>query len=99
MLTITVQLLKKYKSFPPPPPHPPPIQKEENLRRAQRGESQLSISDEIIEQELNLKPIQPPPRLDALLIGEHVDSKCRQITEVAAETFAKLYLSEGLQQK
>lgn len=73
--------------------------KEENARRAQRGEPQLSIADDVIDQELNLKPVQAPPRLDALLIGEHVDSKCRQITEVAAETFAKLYLSEGLQQK
>lgn len=73
--------------------------KEENSRRQQRGEPLLSTSDDVIEQELNLKPIQPPSRLEALLIGEHVDSKCRQITEVAAETFAKLYLSEGLQQK
>ena len=55
------------------------------------------MTDEAIEQELNLKPVIPPTRLDALLIGQQVDLRCKQITELAGEGFTKLYLSEGLQ--
>ena len=75
------------------------LQKEENTRRAQRGESLLSMTDEAVEQDLNLKPVVPPSRLDALLVSEQVDMRCKQVTEIAGEAFAKLYLAEGLQPK
>ena len=75
------------------------IQREENLRRSQQGEPPLPTSREAIDQELNLRPVNPPPRLDALLAGEQVESRCQQITEVAGNTFGKLYLTEGLQQQ
>lgn len=75
------------------------IQKDENARRQTRGEPPLPLSEEAVEQELNLRPVNPPPRLDALLLGKQVDLRCQQITEIAGGTFGKLYLSEGLQPK
>ncbi len=75
------------------------LQKDENARRAQRGEPLLLMTDEAVEQDLNLKPIVPPSRLEALLVSEQVDMRCKQVTEIAGEAFAKLYLSEGLQSK
>ena len=54
---------------------------------------------EAIEQELSLKPVNPPSRLESLLIGEQVESTCQQITEIVGESFEKLYLAEGLQLK
>ena len=75
------------------------FQKEENARRQARGDPPLPISEEVVEQELNLRPVNPPPRLEALLLGKQVDLRCHEITEIAGGTFAKLYLSEGLQPK
>ncbi len=75
------------------------LQKEENTRRAQRGESPLPLGDDVLEQELSLKPVVPPSRLEPLLIGQQVDLRCKQVTEVAGEAFVKLYMSEGLQSK
>ncbi|XP_064383314.1 eukaryotic translation initiation factor 3 subunit H-like [Halichondria panicea] len=72
--------------------------KEENARRAQQNEPLLPITKEAIEQELNLRPVNPPPRLDALLAGEQVELRCQQVTEIAGNSFGKLYLTEGLQQ-
>ena len=46
---------------------------------------------------MNLKPVVPPSRLEALLIGQQVDLRCKQVTEVAGEAFVKLYSAEGLQ--
>ena len=57
------------------------------------------MTDEAIEQELSLKPVVSPPRLDTLLIGEQVDLRCQQISEIAGAAFGKLYLAEGLQPK
>ena len=57
------------------------------------------MTEEAVEQDLNLKPVVPPSRLDALLISEQVDMRCKQVTEIAGEAFAKLYLAEGLQPK
>lgn len=74
-------------------------QKEENQRRAQHGEPLLPVTDEAVEQELNLKPVVAPGRLDTLLIGEQVDHRCQQISEIAGAAFGKLYLAEGLQSK
>lgn len=73
--------------------------KEENARRAQRGEPPLPTSEEAIGQELQLKPVVAPPRLESLLVGQQVDLRCQQITELAGEAFSKLYLAEGLQPK
>ena len=71
--------------------------REENERREKTGEPQLPMTNEAIEQELSLKPVVPPQRLDALLIGEQVDLRCQQISEISGAAFAKLYLAEGLQ--
>jgi translation initiation factor 3 subunit H len=71
--------------------------REENERREKTGEPPLPMTDEAIEQESNLKPVVPPQRLEALLIGEQVDLRCQQISEIAGAAFAKLYLAEGLQ--
>ena len=75
------------------------LQKEENARRADRGEPLLPVNDEVVEQELNLKPVVSPPRLDALLIGEQVDLRCQKIAEISGAAFGKLYLAEALQSK
>ena len=75
------------------------VQKEENARRAARGEPLLPMTEEAVEQDLNLKPVIPPSRLEALLISEQVDMRCKQVTEIAGEAFVKLYLAEGLQPK
>jgi len=53
----------------------------------------------VLEQELNLKSVVPPSRLEPLLTGQQVDLRCKQVTEVAGEAFVKLYMSEGLQSK
>ena len=74
-------------------------QKEENLRRATRGEPPLPMTDEAVEQDLNLKPVVPPSRLEALLLSEQADMRCKQVTEITGEAFVKLYLAEGLQPK
>ena len=71
--------------------------REENERREKTGEAPLPMTDEAIEPELNLKPVVPPQRLEVLLIGEQVDLRCQQISEIAGGAFAKLYLAEGLQ--
>ncbi|CAI8042990.1 Eukaryotic translation initiation factor 3 subunit H-A [Geodia barretti] len=71
--------------------------REENERREKTGEPPLPMTDEAIEQESSLKPVVPPQRLEALLIGEQVDLRCQQISEIAGAAFAKLYLAEGLQ--
>ena len=71
--------------------------REENERREKTGEPLLPVTDEAIEQELSLKPVVPPQRLDALLIGEQVDLRCQQISSIAGAAFAKLYVAEGLQ--
>ena len=75
------------------------VQKEENARRAARGEPLLPMTEEAVEQDLNLKPVIPPSRLEALLLSEQVDMRCKQVTEIAGEAFVKLYLAEGLQPK
>ena len=74
-------------------------QKEENVKRATRGEPLLPMTDEAVEQDLNLKLITQPCRKDALLTTQQVDMRCKQITEIAGEAFVKLYLSEGFQPK
>lgn len=57
------------------------------------------MTDEAVEQDLNMKVVVPPSRLESLLISEQVDMRCKQVTDIAGEAFAKLYLSEGLQPK
>ena len=75
------------------------LQKEENVNRGRRGESPLPMTDEVLDLELNLKPVIPPSRLEPLLTGQQVELRCKQITEVAGEALVKLYMSEGLQSK
>ena len=61
------------------------------------GESPLPLNDEVLEQELNLKPVVPPSRLEPLLTSQQVDLGCKQVTEVAGEAFVKLYMSDCVQ--
>ena len=68
--------------------------KEENVRRAERGEPPLPVTDEAVEQELSLKPVVSPARFDALLIGEQVNLRCQHISDIAGAAFGKLYLAE-----
>lgn len=75
------------------------MQKEENGRRATRGEPPLPMTDEAIEQDLNLKPVTQPCRKEVLLTTQQVDMRCQQVTEITGEAFVKLYLAEGLQPK
>ena len=79
-------LVRNYRvsTFSPPSPY----QKEENARRAQRGEPPLPISEEAIGHELQLKPVVAPPRLESLLVGQQVDLRCQQITELAGKGVA-----------
>ena len=75
------------------------LQKEENMRRATRGESPLPVTEEAADQELSLKPVNPPDRLGTLMVWQQTDHRCQQISAIAGESFGKLYLAEGLQPK
>ena len=59
----------------------------------------MPVTDEVVEQELNLKPVIPPPRLDTLMLHQQASTRCEQITAATGESFAKLYLAEELQPK
>ncbi|XP_064605529.1 LOW QUALITY PROTEIN: eukaryotic translation initiation factor 3 subunit H-A-like [Liolophura sinensis] len=66
---------------------------QENQLRISRGEAPLPDED------INkiFKPLQPPPRLDSLLIAGQIDNYCQQISEFSAQSFGKLFMSESLQ--
>ena len=51
------------------------------------------------EEDLNklFKPLQPPPRLDALLVSGQIDNYADQISEFAAQSLGKLFIAESLQ--
>lgn len=74
-------------------------QKEENARRAKEGEELLPEDDKSIEKELNVKPTHAPPRQQALLTAEQVESQCEEIIDVSGQAFSKLYLSQMLNQQ
>lgn len=69
------------------------IQKAENQARKERGERPLP------EEDLSklFKPLQVPSRLDNLLLSGQAENYCNEINEFASQSFAKLFLSEALQ--
>lgn len=69
------------------------LQQQENQLRISRGEAPLPDED------INkiFKPLQPPPRLDSLLIAGQIDNYCQQISEFSAQSFGKLFMAESLQ--
>ncbi|KAK3590405.1 hypothetical protein CHS0354_008757 [Potamilus streckersoni] len=66
---------------------------QENAQRQIRGEEPLP------EEDINklFKPLQPPARLDSLLIAGQIDNYCGQIGEFASQSFGKLFMAESLQ--
>ena len=44
-----------------------------------------------------MKPTHAPPRQQALLTSEQVESQCHEILSVTGQAFSKLYLVESLQ--
>lgn len=43
------------------------------------------------------KPLQPPPRLESLLLAGQISNYCNQIGEFAGQSFGKLFMAESLQ--
>ncbi|PVD23497.1 hypothetical protein C0Q70_16769 [Pomacea canaliculata] len=67
---------------------------QENQQRAQRGEPPLP--DEDISK--LFKPLQPPPRLDCLLVADQIDQYCKSVSEFSSQSIAKLLIAESLQE-
>ncbi|XP_046563967.1 eukaryotic translation initiation factor 3 subunit H-like [Haliotis rubra] len=66
---------------------------QENQVRQARGEAPLP------EEDLSklFKPLQPPPRLDCLLVAGQIDNYTKQISEFSSQSIGKLFLAESLQ--
>jgi translation initiation factor 3 subunit H len=71
-----------------------PQQQQENQQRVARGEAPLP------EEDINkiFKPLQPPPRLDCLLVANQIDQYCNSISEFSSQSIAKLLMAESLQE-
>lgn len=71
------------------------FQQLENQQRIQRGEKPLP------EEDISklFKPLQPPPRLDSLLLTGQIDNYCSQMEEFISQSFGKLFMAESLQEK
>ncbi|XP_046856886.1 eukaryotic translation initiation factor 3 subunit H-like [Xenia sp. Carnegie-2017] len=67
--------------------------KSENQARKERGERPLP-EDDILKM---FKPLPVPSRLENLLLSGQADNYCKEINEFASQSFAKLFLSEALQ--
>jgi len=69
--------------------------KHENAMRKQRNEAPLP------EEDINkiFKPLQAPPRLEALLWASQISCYTDQITEFATQSFGKLFMADSLQDK
>lgn len=69
--------------------------KHENAMRKQRGEEPLPDED------INklFKPLQAPPRLEALLWASQISCYTDQITEFATQSFGKLFMADSVQHK
>ncbi|ELU18873.1 hypothetical protein CAPTEDRAFT_161622 [Capitella teleta] len=66
---------------------------QENKLRAERGDAPLP--DEDITK--MFKPLQPPSRLECLLLSSQVSSYVGQINEFATQSFGKLFMADSLQ--
>ena len=71
------------------------LQQLENQQRIQRGDKPLPDED------INklFKPLQPPPRLDSLLVTGQIDNYCSQMGDFISQSFGKLFMAESLQEK
>lgn len=71
------------------------FQQLENQQRIQRNEKPLP------EEDINklFKPLQPPPRLDSLLVTGQIDNYCSQMGDFISQSFGKLFMAESLQEK
>lgn len=67
----------------------------ENETRRNRGEPSLP------EEDINklFRPIQPPSRLDNLLMTSQIGTYCEQMNEFASQSFAKLFVAEAVQKQ
>jgi translation initiation factor 3 subunit H len=50
----------------------------------------------LTEEELNVKPLQPPSQLESLLLTNQISNYCDQINSFASHSADKLYLLQGL---
>jgi len=66
----------------------------ESAARVQRGEQALPDED------INkiFRPLQPPARLDSLLLSSQIQAYSEQINEFAAQSFGKMFMAEALQE-
>jgi len=67
--------------------------KAENLSRKANGEEPLPETDP---NNPIFKPLPEPPRLESLLIENHVELFCNQLNRFAAQSLAKIHLAETL---
>jgi len=66
---------------------------QENTARQARGEQPLPEEDIT----KVFKPLQPPPRLDSLLLAGQINNYAGQISEFATQSFGKLFMADALQ--
>jgi len=66
---------------------------QENQQRQNRGEPPLP------EEDVNklFKPVQPPTRLDCLLVASQMNQYCQAISQFSAQSIGKLFMAESLQ--
>eukprot|EP00918_Siedleckia_nematoides_P078473 GHVU01171707.1.p1 GENE.GHVU01171707.1~~GHVU01171707.1.p1 ORF type:complete len:339 (+),score=43.52 GHVU01171707.1:25-1017(+) len=66
---------------------------QENAARQVRGEAALP------EEDINklFRPLQPPPRLDALLLAGQINNYADQVGSFAQQSFGKLFMADSLQ--
>jgi len=71
-------------------------------RKLQESESRRARGEEVpAEEDLNkiFRPIQPPSRLDNLLMTSQIGTYCEQLNDFASQSFAKLYVAEAVQKQ
>ena len=69
------------------------LQQQENQQRVARGEQPLPDED----LSKIFKPMQPPSRLDSLLLSSQISSYVGQINDFATQSFGKLFMADSLQ--
>ena len=69
------------------------LQTQENQQRATRGEAPLPDED----LSKIFKAMQPPSRLDSLLLSSQITNYVGQINDFATQSFGKLFMADCLQ--
>jgi translation initiation factor 3 subunit H len=74
--------------------------REENQKRAAKGEPPLPESGEALEKEWSalIRTPVPPNRLDSMLILDQLDNYCQQLEKTASQGLGKMYLAEAMHQ-